>query len=80
MLALILMMKSGKELTMEHIDFNRKKLWELQVLYDEAISKRKEIFYFRNQPLFTNYARNLLEYLNREVGTPQGKTDFRYND
>ena len=64
---------------MENMEFNRKKLWELQVLYDEAISRRKEIFYFRNQPLFTNYARHLIEYLNREVGTPQRKGDYRYN-
>jgi len=64
---------------MEHVEFNRKKLWELQVLYDEAISRRKEMFYFRNQPLITNHAKYLIEYLNREVGTPQGKGDYRYN-
>lgn len=64
---------------MENMEFNRKKLWELQVLYDEAISKRKEMFYFRNQPLLTNHAKHLIRYLNRKVGTPKGKGDFRYN-
>jgi len=68
-----------KEIIMEHVEFNRKKLWELQVLYDEAISKRKEMFYFRNQPLLTNHAKHLIRYLNRKVGTPKGKGDFRYN-
>ena len=62
---------------MEHIGFNRKKLWELQVLYDEAISMRKEMFYFGKQPLLTNHAKHLIEYLNREVGIPQVKGDYR---
>ena len=74
------MIKSGRELIMENMEFNRKKLWELQVLYDEAISMRKEMFYFGNQPLLTNHAKHLIEYLNREVGTPQKKVDYRHND
>ena len=57
------------------LQFNRRRVGELQAAYDQAVENNLETFTFQGEELLTAYAKYMLQFLNSRQFMQQGVSD-----
>ena len=57
------------------LQFNRRRVGELQAAYDQAVENNLETFIFQGEELLTAYAKYMLQFLNSRPFMQQGVSD-----
>ena len=57
------------------LQFNRRRVGELQAAYDQAVENNLETFIFQGEELLTAYAKYMLQFLNSRQFMQQGVSD-----
>ena len=57
------------------LQFNRRRVGELQAAYDQAVENNQEQFTFQGEELLTAYAKYMLQFLNSRQFMQQGVSD-----
>jgi len=57
------------------LQFNRRRVGELQAAYDQAVENNLETFTFQGEELLTAYAKYMLEFLKSRPFMQQGATN-----
>lgn len=55
------------------LQFNRRRVGELQAAYDQAVENNQEQFTFQGEELLTAYAKYMLQFLNSRQFMQQGE-------
>lgn len=55
------------------LQFNRRRVGELQAAYDQAVENNLETFTFQGEELLTAYAKYMLQFLNSRQFMQQGE-------
>ena len=62
-------------MTTKKLQFNRRRVGELQAAYDQAVENNLETFIFQGEELLTAYAKYMLQFLNSRQFMQQGVSD-----
>ena len=60
-------------MTTKKLQFNRRRVGELQAAYDQAVENNLETFTFQGEELLTAYAKYMLQFLNSRQFMQQGE-------
>lgn len=60
-------------MTTKKLQFNRRRVGELQSAYDQAVENNLETFTFQGEELLTAYAKYMLQFLNSRQFMQQGE-------
>ena len=60
-------------MTTKKLQFNRRRVGELQAAYDQAVENNQEQFTFQGEELLTAYAKYMLQFLNSRQFMQQGE-------